>query len=65
MSVITWVKFIQAYSFFEIYINHKFVSSVQRHPVWSDSWTEIICGNEKYTLLEPFEQVLKKLDIKK
>lgn len=65
MSVTTWVKFIQAYSFFEIYINPEFVSSVQRHPVWTDSWTNIVCDNEKYTLLEPFEQVLKKLNIKK
>ncbi len=58
-----WVKFIQAYSYSGVYINPEFVATVQRHPVWTNGWTVIVCADEKYTVLEPIESVLEKLGI--
>ena len=59
------VEFIQAYSFMPVYINPKYVASVQRHSVWTNEWTVIVCSNEKYIVLERIETVFEKLDIEK
>lgn len=59
----SWVKFVQAYHFNTIYINAALVSSVQRHSAWTNSWTVITSGDQKFVVLEPIEVVLKKLGI--
>ena len=59
-----WVKFTQAYSYDDVYINPTYVASVRRHTAWPNKWTNITTGSDTiYTVLEPIESVLEKLGI--